>query len=987
MMKKSIYLITTLLFGILLSTTINAQKKYAVLICGETPAGGGTDNSWKTANPQPTDDPDYDEFWNDTYLMWEMLIEKGYDNNNIFVLFSGTGVDWSSDPQHDVAYRYNPREWHYYIIYPDEHITDYGATEANVIMVLNGLANGNVSQGIPQLTENDFLFVWAFSHGQVLPAGHSKLMLKSGAITDEEFYNYIQPINCDKKVLLFQQCHSGPFANNFAGVPDVFALSAANDTLSAHSVYDDFYDSIDFPGDTEPGTFYPAYEKDIWTTPGNVDYHHTHGEFNLHILNSIMGVTPSENTEYEITGFQNPGLSEADTDTDNLTSMLEAFNWNWDYNSRFYPESGNSFDDPQLQDPGIGNITSVQYPTIIHEDVSLNITENGVIGIPVDVHVLQGTTLTFAGAVVHLDYYANLYIDEGATLIINDNVVLKSVVGISKIVVDGNIQIGNNVSFMAEEGSQLQVDINNSNIDVSYNNIQFSGARITANNNLTTISNSTFTNSELYGYKGDFEISNSTFNNSFINIRYANTNDRYVNITDQCIFTGFDLGYSILIDYYPNFSVSNNNIINCNSGLYIANSGYGREDNLIAGNMISNNSASGITLYNSNVDIQDNTVCNNQTGIILYNNTEAIIEGNSQTLTQQISDNSLNQLYITAGSFPHVMRYNKILDDEYIDCWINYTGEEEGLDVRYNNWGADYIPYNNLCPAGAYIIEPIWIPTNYYGPSDAETLFISASDKIIQEDYTGAKVEFQQIITQYPNTKFAQASLKELVNIEEFAGNDYTGLKSYYDTDQNIQNNPELTKLADFLANRCDVKLENWPDAISWFENVIQNPEIFEDSIFAIIDMGYTYWLMENGGTKSSAYVGSMPQYKFSTYNAFDKNRDYLLSLLPGDELNLTDLMQNKVEALSAGELLQNIPNPFNGKTNIFYKLENEALITLFIYDYTGKLIETYNEGVKHEGVHKVIFNSKNLPAGLYFYSLEINGIKTSTKKMIVKVQ
>ncbi|MEN8226031.1 MAG: hypothetical protein ABFS05_11805 [Bacteroidota bacterium] len=77
-----------------------------MLICGETPASGGTDQlSWHLANPTTPPDPDYDEFWNDTYLMWKMLIEMGYENENIYVIFGGQGQaeDWSADPENDVA--------------------------------------------------------------------------------------------------------------------------------------------------------------------------------------------------------------------------------------------------------------------------------------------------------------------------------------------------------------------------------------------------------------------------------------------------------------------------------------------------------------------------------------------------------------------------------------------------------------------------------------------------------------------------------------------------------------------------------------------------------------------------------------------------------------------------------------------------------------------------------------------------------------------
>jgi hypothetical protein len=143
--------------------------------------------------------------------------------------------------------------------------------------------------------------------------------------------------------------------------------------------------------------------------------------------------------------------------------------------------------------------------------------------------------------------------------------------------------------------------------------------------------------------------------------------------------------------------------------------------------------------------------------------------------------------------------------------------------------------------------------------------------------------------------------------------------------------------------------------------------------------------LMENGGMKSSSYVGTMLQYKFVTVEAFEENRDYLLSLLPGDATKISDATKNRISALNGGELLQNIPNPFSGKTKIFYKLEKEVFVTISVFDYTGKLIKTYNEGTKSEGVHSVEFNANGLSSGMYFYSIDVNGVRTDSKKMIVE--
>ena len=201
------------------------------MICGETPTydpdGGGTYNkSWHIANPDPQND--YDEFWNDIYLFWELLIEKGYDNDNIFVLFGNqaTPEDWSHYEEHNVALRYNPRERHPLIIGDLEHITDFQATEGNVNMIFNGLATGNSAQGISQLSENNFLFVWIMSHGgDNNPSennGNAFLYLYGypdpnpdydGLLYDDELKAYLDNINALKKVVFIQAPHSGRFTD------------------------------------------------------------------------------------------------------------------------------------------------------------------------------------------------------------------------------------------------------------------------------------------------------------------------------------------------------------------------------------------------------------------------------------------------------------------------------------------------------------------------------------------------------------------------------------------------------------------------------------------------------------------------------------------------------------------------------------------------------------------------------------------------------
>jgi hypothetical protein len=56
-----------LLFAIIIANSTFCQEKYAVLITGCKPAFGPLDDQIPLVlHP-------YDEFWNDTFLMWELL--------------------------------------------------------------------------------------------------------------------------------------------------------------------------------------------------------------------------------------------------------------------------------------------------------------------------------------------------------------------------------------------------------------------------------------------------------------------------------------------------------------------------------------------------------------------------------------------------------------------------------------------------------------------------------------------------------------------------------------------------------------------------------------------------------------------------------------------------------------------------------------------------------------------------------------------------
>jgi flagellar hook assembly protein FlgD len=77
------------------------------------------------------------------------------------------------------------------------------------------------------------------------------------------------------------------------------------------------------------------------------------------------------------------------------------------------------------------------------------------------------------------------------------------------------------------------------------------------------------------------------------------------------------------------------------------------------------------------------------------------------------------------------------------------------------------------------------------------------------------------------------------------------------------------------------------------------------------------------------------------------------------------------------------MPNPANGNTTIQYSLKNAGAVTLTITDITGKVVYTSNEGNKAAGDHSVNVNTENMNAGVYFYTLNVDGVSVTNKMTV----
>ena len=91
----------------------------------------------------------------------------------------------------------------------------------------------------------------------------------------------------------------------------------------------------------------------------------------------------------------------------------------------------------------------------------------------------------------------------------------------------------------------------------------------------------------------------------------------------------------------------------------------------------------------------------------------------------------------------------------------------------------------------------------------------------------------------------------------------------------------------------------------------------------------------------------------------------------------------------SAFTLEQNYPNPFNSSTLIRFALQNQAQISLAVYDIAGNLIATLSDGASLPGRHEVTWGGQNssgqpVSSGVYFYRLGIDGDRSVTKRMLL---
>jgi tetratricopeptide (TPR) repeat protein len=411
----------------------------------------------------------------------------------------------------------------------------------------------------------------------------------------------------------------------------------------------------------------------------------------------------------------------------------------------------------------------------------------------------------------------------------------------------------------------------------------------------------------------------------------------------------------------------------------------------------------GFRAYGAAASVVDNAISDNQYGARLFNNSNICFSGNADWNSgkkQIIADNSSYELYISNNSQITNFRSNRIMDEDnrgnshstpdpliYYDC----HGSENltNIDATCNYWGVNFNPMEDLYPQHSYSYLPIWGPGSpilVCTASIVQSAYESGMDYFGEGNYSAAKEIFHDLIEQYPESGYARAALSELYAVEQFLDNDYEALRSYLQETEYIRADSSLSVTADFLTARCDVRLTDWQPPIDWYEKRIMNPPSFQDSIFAVIDLGNIYLMMEEEDSDSlksnRAIFNRLPQLVPESRLQYEQNRDDLLALLPKQETADNNFILHES---SVGVIHEIYPNPTQNAANIVYSLLERSSVNIVIYNQWGQICETSPQGGKDAGDYRLEVSLQGMPSGIYHCVLSVDGKKADSKKLIIK--
>lgn len=177
----------------------------------------------------------------------------------------------------------------------------------------------------------------------------------------------------------------------------------------------------------------------------------------------------------------------------------------------------------------------------------------------------------------------------------------------------------------------------------------------------------------------------------------------------------------------------------------------------------------------------------------------------------------------------------------------------------------------------------------------------------------------------------------------------------------------------------------------------IKGPQLDQFKALRVGQSGQSNWA---GGTIPVSTVPSLKSYPHATMNssgmvmsAWEDSRNgaggsiYIQNIKYDGTLGPVSIQQISSNVPDKFNLSQNYPNPFNPATKIKFDVPSniKGLVTLSIYDATGRTIATLVNQNLNTGTYEANFNAVGLASGVYFYQLRTENFVQTKSMMLVK--
>lgn len=142
------------------------------------------------------------------------------------------------------------------------------------------------------------------------------------------------------------------------------------------------------------------------------------------------------------------------------------------------------------------------------------------------------------------------------------------------------------------------------------------------------------------------------------------------------------------------------------------------------------------------------------------------------------------------------------------------------------------------------------------------------------------------------------------------------------------------------------------------------------------------------GFVKGNGTTNTPQSYSFSDNISTPAKYQYRLKQIDRDGKFEYSTPVEAIVALTADDykLSQNYPNPFNPSTTINFAVKNAERTSVKIYNLIGQEIATLFDAVAQPNqLYSLTFNAKDLPSGIYFYSLRSSSRNEVKRMMLLK--